>query len=427
MASLAAPRNGGLATRTALVASPVIVIFLSSNFVNVGNLLFNVLFSRWMGPVLYGDLAILLTIKLALLGVLGALGSAVSHRVAHSGQDDGQAIAVVNRFLFVGLWLSLPLIALALYAGSVPALLELEAATSLYILLLSLPFCAPLNVLRGVAMGRLDAQKIVYSANIEMAVRLGFGVLAWQTEFGIGGVVAGIALSIVAGWAVLTNLLPQPRMPVRAVRPVMASLGMAALPFALLQVAQVATLDGDIFLATRSLGDIETGYVAALSLFQRIQFFACFSLAGVLLPAVVIAVRENRPPLSGIALIVGLITIVSAIMLTLSLAVPEALLGLLVGADYAAAAPHLIWVAGAAVLFTINYLIATYMLAIGLAGGVATVVVGAIVQLGLMSVAVSAPGGDLAAMLAVKLACQAGVLVVLLVQLGARAAFTIKP
>ena len=105
MASLADPRNGGLATRTALVASPVIVIFLSSNFVNVGNLLFNVLFSRWMGPALFGDLAILLTVKLALLGVLGALGSAVSQRVAQSSQDDGQAIAVVNRLLFVGLWL----------------------------------------------------------------------------------------------------------------------------------------------------------------------------------------------------------------------------------------------------------------------------------------------------------------------------------
>ncbi len=405
----------------ALCASPALIIFVSSNFVNVGNLVFNMIFSRWMGPELFGDLAVVLTIKLALLGVFGALGSAVSHQIAAGSLSETvrttQALARINKISFAALWLALPVVAIALYAGSLNTRLDLGSPYLLFILLGSIPFCAPLNILRGVALGQLDSAKIVYSANIEMAVRLGCGMLAWQFGLGIEGVVAAIGLSIIAGWAVLINVLPQPTVPTVNLRPIATTLGLAALPFALLQMAQVAALDGDIFLATRFLSDTETGYVAALSLFQRIQFFACFALASVLLPSVVIALREGRSFRASVAVIAGLLAVVSTVVLSLSLVIPAHLLSLLVGPDYAAAAPYLIWAAAAAVVFTVNYLIATFMMARGQRAGVVTVVTGAVVQVVLMISVVSAPSGDLAAMLAAKLLCQIGVCILLTLQL----------
>lgn len=424
MTSLAAHRTSRIAGFAALCASPAIIIFVSSNFVNVGNLVFNMIFSRWMGPELFGDLAIVLTIKLALLGILGALSSAVSHRIAALDDSDSgrteAALARINRACFRALWLVLPVIAVAIYAGSADTHLELGSPYLLFILLASLPFCAPLNILRGVALGRMDSTRIVYSANVEMAVRLGLGMVAWQAGLGVEGVVAAIGLSIVAGWAVLVNVLPAPTISMRQARPIAASLGLAALPFALLQVAQVAALDGDIFLATRYLSDVETGYVAALSLFQRIQFFACFALAGVLLPSVVIAMREGRSYRSSVALIAGLLAAVSLVVLSLSLIVPELLLTVLVGPEYVASAPHLIWVAAAAVVFTLNYLIATFLLALSSRSGVAAVVIGAVVQIGCMVVALSGPSGDLSAMLMAKFSCQIGTLAVLTVLLVSR-------
>lgn len=404
-----------------LVASPAVIIFLSSNIVNVGNLAFNMIFSRWMGPELFGDLAIVLTIKLAFLSVFGALSSAISHHVAalHVGDaaQTEQALARINGICFVALWLALPVVAVAIFAGSFQMRLDLGSPYLLYILLGSVPFSAPLNILRGVALGRMNSAKIVYSANVEMAVRLGLGIVAWQMGMGIEGVVAAISVSIIAGWAVLINVLPQPRLPAVRVRPLAISLGLATLPFAVLQVAQVAALDGDIFLATYFLGDVETGYVAALSLFQRIQFFACFALASVLLPSVVIALRKGQSYRSSVGMIAGLLGAVSVIVLSLSLLVPDLLLTLLVGANYTAAAPHLVWAAAAAVVFTINYLIATFMMAQGRRSGIATVVAGAGLQVALMIVALSEASGDLAAMLATKLYSQLGVLAVLSVQL----------
>lgn len=410
-----------IAGSVAVLASPAIVIFLSSNFVNIGNLAFNMIFSRWMGPELFGDLAVVLTIKLALLGILGALSSAVSQNIAATGaqalDQTEQALARINRVCFAALWLALPVIGLALYAGSVSERLDLASPYLLFILLGSVPFCAPLNILRGVALGHMNSAKIVLSANVEMAVRLGLGMVAWNMGFGIEGVVAAIGLSIIAGCAVLFDILPNPERRKVVASPLAKTLGLSALPFAMLQLAQVAALDGDIFLATRYLSDTQTGYVAALSLFQRIQFFACFALAGVLLPSVIIAIREDQSYLNSIVLIGAILVAVSLIVMSVTWIYPIELIGLLVGPEYVAAAPHLWVVAAAAVLFTVNYLIATFLLAFGNRAGVAIVVAGSAVQIGLMIAAVSSQSGDLAELLSTKLSCQGAILAVLFMPL----------
>ena len=59
MAYLPATPTLGLRRTLALAATPAVVVFLSSNFVNVGNLVFNMIFSRLMGPELFGVLAML--------------------------------------------------------------------------------------------------------------------------------------------------------------------------------------------------------------------------------------------------------------------------------------------------------------------------------------------------------------------------------
>lgn len=404
----------------ALLASPAVVIFLSSNVVNVGNLAFNMLFSRWMGPALFGDLAVVLTIKLALLGVLSAVSAAVSQRVAGIDPSDAdqntQALARLNRICFVGLWFALPVLMTLLAAGSVHQSLDLASPLLLIILACSLPFCAPLNILRGVALGQLNSRKVVLSANIEMAVRLGLAVIAWQIGLGITGVVAAIALSLVAGWAVLFDVLPMPKQTDVPVKPLAASISIAVLPFAVLQLAQVAALDADIFVAARFLGDVETGHVAALSLFQRIQFFACFALASVLLPSVVISRREGTSCLQSVLAIVGLLGIVSATVLTTALAFPTTAIALLVGNEYSAAAPFLLSAVGASIAFTANYLIASFLIARGSTLGVVIVACGSLLQIMLIFVFLR-DGADLATMLSTKLNCQCAIFAILLAPL----------
>ena len=98
----------------AIAATPAVIIFLSYNFVNIGNLLFNLVFSRLMGPELSGLLAFFLTAKLALLGFFAAFQMGVSKLLASSLHSQRceveQALSRINRFLLAGLFkLGLPL------------------------------------------------------------------------------------------------------------------------------------------------------------------------------------------------------------------------------------------------------------------------------------------------------------------------------
>ncbi len=397
-----------------LLLSPVVVIFVSSNVVNAGNLLFNLLFSRWMGPAAFGELATLLTLKLALLGALGAVQFAVSQRIA---ADEGSFRAVplaaalghINKIAFIGLWMVLPLVLLGAWSSGVTETLGLSHVSLLLVLAASLPFAVPLSILRGVAFGRLASREVLLSANIEMLVRLVAASIAWHLGFGLPGVVASVSLSIVAGWVPLTHLLPKAQ-PGPDWDRVGVSIAAAAVPFVLLQLGQVILLDGDVVLA-RILVDAEaSGYVAALSLFQRIQFFACFGLAGVLLPAVTRAVARNEPVLASAISMLGLFGLVSLTVLVCVTLFPEALVKTLVGPAFLPASGFLLPIAMAAVFFTLSYLVATFLHAIGDARGVWLFAIACPVQVIGMFLA----GSDLQAIIFAKLGCQAGLLTLLL-------------
>ncbi len=405
------------AALSAIAVGPVFVIFLSSNIVNAGNLLFNVLFSRWMGPELFGELATLLTIKLAILGVLGALQIAVSHRVATEPAARSApleaALSRLNHICFVGLWFLAPALIAAIWLGDLSQRLGLGSPLLLVLLALSLPFAVPLSILRGVVYGRLDTRHVLMSANVEMLVRLLGAVLAWHAGYGLTGVVAAVAISIVAGWVPLCARLGKSADRETQWAQLGRSVALAAFPFALLQASQVVLLDGDVILARLYLDADESGYIAALSLFQRIQFFACFGLASVLLPAVARAISEGRSAAGPAVAVAALFGCVSAVVLVGTALVPGQVIVLFVGPSFLPAAPLLVVAAASSVAFTLSYLLATYLSAIGDRSGIWLVALATPVQL----VAMSIMAESLTAMLACKLACQI-VLAALLVSLA---------
>ena len=79
--SLLAIRNLSL-FRNHSIMGPAVILFVSANIANAANLFFNMIFARLMGPVLFADLTLLLTLKLGALSFLGALQFAYSERTA---------------------------------------------------------------------------------------------------------------------------------------------------------------------------------------------------------------------------------------------------------------------------------------------------------------------------------------------------------
>ncbi|MDE9450238.1 hypothetical protein J3R80_07110 [Aliiroseovarius sp. Z3] len=408
MTYLSVPPAPGFRAVAAIVATPAVLVFLSSNFVNVGNLAFNMIFSRLMGPEMFGVLAFLLTITLALFGVLGTVQMSVSQLVASSSEDERPfvrlALSRINRILVMGALVIGAILTGCFLAGEAVDARLLSVEPHLLVLLLAaVPFGASMSVLRGIAFGDMDTGRIVLSANVEMGVRLAGALLAWSLGFGLEGVVVAISLSIVAGWAVLTGLM-QPKVGGIDVSPVAMTVAVTAIPFAILQVTQVAALDGDIFLAKALLSDVEAGYVAALSLFQRIQFFACFALASVLVPQVVRVAKEDGRVVRCALPVYALFGAVSVIVICAALVAPGTLVTLLAGGAYGPAASSLLLAVLAAALFTFNYLTATLLIAVGDRSGLYLIAGGALLQVAVMFWADPTSFG---ALLAIKAAVQA--------------------
>jgi O-antigen/teichoic acid export membrane protein len=345
----------------AMIASPVVLIFLSSNFVNIGNLVFNMLFSRWMGPELYSDLALVQTIKLFILAIFGSLQLAVTRHVAIRFEQDNQALSQFNKFTFISLCLVTPFLMYYIYSFDIGQMLGMQQPKLLLIIFLSFPFSASLSILRGVVQGQIDVKAILLSANVEMVVRLTGAIFLWQMGYGIEGVIASITVSIIAGWLVISNKLPKIKIKPSLPKGLSSTLAKIALPFALLQASQVLLLDGEIFAAKIIFDETTAGLIAAAGLFQRIEFFACFGLVGILIPTVAKAVARGESgiaPLFPVAILFALVTIV---IICAVFFMPKTLTTLLVGSQYLLSKNLLLYAAGAASAFTFSYLLVTFL------------------------------------------------------------------
>ncbi len=400
------------------LATPAVAMFLSANVANAGNLVFNMIFSRWMGPALFADLATLLTLKLSLLALLNAVQMAVCQEVSgQRGRVIDGALVVLNRVVFLGLAAVVPFLVPAALNGALGDYLGISSPHALAILIFALPVTAPLCLARGVATGRLEVGRIVLSANIEMAVRLVGGMVAWKAGLGLDGVVAAMAASLVAGWLPVRGALQSAKSAV--VAPVVRRIAVLAFPFAVLQASQVVHLDGDVLVANAFLSSTDTGLVAVLCLFQRIQFFACFGLAAALLPSVSAAVAQGRSGIREAMPVAKLFLAVSLPLLALLVAAPQMVIGLLAGPDFLAAAEALPLAGLCASLFTLSYLIATFLAALGDRRGIWVIACFVPLQVGGFAWFGLSDGGiGLHELVVVKAVCQAA-LAVMLVALAA--------
>ena len=394
----------------ALMASPALLMFVSANVVNVGNFAFNLIFSRLMTPQAFADLTFVLTVKLVVLSILTALQMALSQQVAAGRLGDAQRL--LKRPGVLGLSLLAISIGVLGFSGQ-------PIGRGLAMLALACPFILPLVLLRGLALGRIDMMRTIASAQLEMVFRLGLSLLAWGLGLGLTGLGAALALSLVVAWLPLRGQLNQGTRGGDTPTITWTPLIVAALPFGMLQLAQVLMLDGDILIGRWVLDGQQAGLLAALGLIQRVQFFACFGLATILVPTLIQRRNSGQSLLPPLLIIGGLYALTALPLLLASIYAPASLIKIIVGSAYVSASPVAWMAVASACLLTLTYLILTALLALGnqrllwLALGFA----GAqILGLGVLGAFFDV---DLAGLLSWKLLCQSG-LILLIAGFGLR-------
>lgn len=352
---------------TGTLLGPAAVLLISANIANAANLAFNMIFARLVGPALFADLTLLLTLKLGILSFLGAIQFAFAERVAKTGhQETGkiQAQSLSWHSLKFSVPVMFVIMALANYLS---ALLNFSSPLSLALLALAIPFFLPMVIYRGLTQGMIDIKKIILSIQSEWIIRLIGSLLLWKMGFGLPGIAIAVGLSILAGFLFSTDrqdrrLYKQVQKAQNTVN--VKALSITALPYLILQAAQIIVLDSDILIAKGVFSAEAAGLVAGLLLIQRIFFFAFLSCSTLLQPYIAQQKDGSKTPkeLYTLILAIGCLT---AIALSIIVPKSELFVTLMLGNAYSDLSP-IIWISALiGTVFILSHLCAVYQIAKG--------------------------------------------------------------
>ena len=346
---------------------PAAALFVSANIANAANLFFNMVFARLMGPAAFADLTLLLTLKLGVLSFLAALQFAFSEYIAKTGDGHAgklQAHALSWRSLKISVPIMFIVIALANY---ISAGLNFSSPLALGLLALAIPFFLPMVIYRGLTQGLMDIPKIILSIQTEWVIRLVGSIILWQMGFGLPGIAVAVGLSIAAGFLFSTDTqdakLHQTALKSKETIDVKA-LSVTALPYIILQAAQVLVLDSDILVAKITFSAETAGLVAGLLLIQRVFFFAFLSCSTILQPYIAKQKdgAKSQKELFTLLLIIGAITAAALVII-----VPNSglVVKVMLGREYAALS-SIVWISAlTGAVFIMSHLCAIYQIAKG--------------------------------------------------------------
>lgn len=353
--------------RSNSIMGPAAILFVSANIANAANLLFNMVFARLMGPALFADLTLLLTLKLGVLSFLGALQFAFSELTAKQGNMKAskvKAYVLSWRSLKVSIPLMFAVIASANFLSTA---LNFSSPLALSLLALAIPFFLPMVIYRGLTQGLIDVPKIILSIQAEWILRLLGSILLWKIGLGLPGIAVAVGLSIVAGFLFSTDnedLEARKTALTTATTKQTKAISALALPYLILQVAQVLVLDSDIIIAKALFSAETAGLVAGLLLIQRVFFFAFLSCSTVLQPYVAKQKDGYKTPKELFILLSG-IAFISAMALIAIIPNSELAVKIMLGHEYTQLT-SIVWISAlTGAVFIVSHLCAIYQIAKG--------------------------------------------------------------
>jgi O-antigen/teichoic acid export membrane protein/anti-sigma regulatory factor (Ser/Thr protein kinase) len=348
------------------------LLFVSATLVNAGNYLFNLLLGRWLGPAVFADLSLMVTLFLVISFITAGLQTpAARFGALYAADHDLQGLADVRRWsqrraTWIGLGLMLLLV---LGAPLWTSFFSTASSLPFVIFGIFLPFYILQGVDRGLLQGRTRFGWLAVTYQTEMWSRLAISIVLVALGFGINGAVMGIGLSFVAAWFVAQRIgkdLPQAQPLAREVgKEIMLFTG----PVLVAQLGQILINNSDILIVRRFFVAEEAGAYAALALIGRMVFFATWSIVTAMFP--IVAQRFHRGeahrPLYYLSL--GIVLAGSLAIIGVTALFPEQIVILLFGDAYIAIAP-LLWVYAMATMFyALANVVINYRLSIGSTGG----------------------------------------------------------
>jgi len=360
------------------------IFFLSATLVNVGNYAFNLIFGRWLGPALFAEVSLLVTLVLFVSFVAASFTMVTAKFIAAAqATQDAAQVAVLRRWLVRVAWVGGVFLLIVFVAGA-PLLQQFFQFTSSWpfvILGLGMPFYLQMGVERGVLQGSTRFSRLALSYQTEMWTRLALAAALLAVGFGVNGIAMALALALVAAWLVARGLPAAPSTKPIELAPEQRQM---IIRFALAAsgslMGQILINNSDVLIVKHFFSAEQAGQYAALALIGRIVFFATWSVVTTFFPIVAQKQARGEAHRHLLWIALGLVVGVSGLILGATALFPEAIVRALFGAAYLPIAPLLWMYALATAFYALANVIISYRLSLGNTLGGGLVVIGGLAQ-----------------------------------------------
>ncbi len=354
------------------------LFFISTTIVNGGNYLFNLILGRWLGPALFADVSIVITLFLFLTFITaGFQQTAAKFSAIYSATGDGAKLIALRQWLNRRSWV-VGVLCLLIVGGGAPfwqSFFHTSSAWIFVIFAIGLPFYFVQGIDRGLLQGQMQFGLLAASYQVEMWVRLGVGLLLVLIGWAAHGAILGLTLSIVATWFVadwglrrLNLAQAQPNSTPGAVSLSPAerqAIFAFALPVLIVETSLILINNSDVLIIKRFFDNVVAGHYAALALIGRIVFFGTWSVVITMFPLVAQKHQRQEPHRHLLWTSLGMVFGVSVVIVAATALLPELIIRILFGADYLSIAPLLWPYAVATALFSLANVLINYHLALG--------------------------------------------------------------
>ena len=350
------------------LASASALLMISMTVVNAGNYVYNLILGRWLGPALFADLSLIVTLLLIVTFLTAPIQMTTARYSAiHSADGDLKALASIRRFIWrVAAALGLTLTALfVLGAPFLQHFFHTQSSWPFVIFGLALPFSLLQGVERGILQGQTRFKILAASYQVEMWTRLLVSIGLVALGLSIHGAVIGLSLSFIATW--LTARLAIKGLSTGDIisKETRNELLAFAMPVMVSQLGQILVNNSDIILVKRFYAAEQAGQYAALALIGRIVFFSTWSVVTTMFP--IVAQKQKKGEAHGHLLWIslGIVAAVSTPIVLLSVYGSEWIVRILFGAQYLGIAPLLWPYALATSLYSMANVVINYRLSLG--------------------------------------------------------------
>ncbi len=338
---------------------------ISILFVNAGNYLYNLVLGRWLGPELFSNVALLVTLLLMLSFLAMTLQLLSAKFIIEL------PIEKINSFknklfkisLRVGILLSFLCIA---FAENLDDLFNLNNIYALYIFALGIPVYFIMSISRGLHQGKQEFTKLSQSYIMEMLGR----IVVTFVLIGFTNIPPTIAVTIAILVSFIVGLFPNQF----KYKKLNTSLEISTIDqknivkfiviTLLYECTQIIINNSDILIVKHYFNDLESGLYASLALIGRVVYFITWMLIMILLPKVIESKKEGKDPRKILLNYLKYISFLIACILITCFLFPKTIISLLFGEAYLSMSPLLFKYAVATSLFALGNLFVYYFLSL---------------------------------------------------------------